>query len=1085
MSPRPSGPFLAALALATTLGASSAAAAPVTSHPRLYLTPALAQQLRARAVASNPLYTNGVRKLAEGFKAKMVSGEIYQLDDGNPWKGVDTGYDIATGAEVLAFQSLVDPDPARRADFGKRARDLAMYVVDRVLVPEAGKWFHHPIFATDYRGNFHGEAIPLAVDWAYGYFSAADKQKVARVFMRWIGQNLTATTSGYDHPSPVGVTSDPVLFEDRQRLRTSLNNFSASHMRNITLMSLAVDPADEPLPLVYGTDNKLASMGLSGYATLRDHVKEATGAWLYTVDEALDRYAGGGVPVEGFEYNGVSTARMAETYLALFTAGYDDPALYGPHVVPANNAFWGEILPALFHLVSPRPAVIADFSWLGPLYQPANYGDIEKYYSPDFMNLFGPLGTYDLLKGNTARLAQIRWVEKNMAPGGAAGLASRASDATSPRAALFYYVLFDPAAAEPPDPRPALPTFHVATGMNSVQSRTGWGADAAWLSYMLPWNDVDHQQGTGNMIQLWRRGEWITKERSGYGYSAGLSSYKNTLAIENDPPSGTLDFVLLAQEHGAQPAYVATGDPTLIAYSDRAGFTTVTGDATNLYNAGPQYASADVLEARRTVFWQKPDTLFVFDRARTGEGGRFKRFWLNFTAQPQIVGARARVTTPGGQAVALDSLLPAGAALLVDTAKPLYDPQNASTDQTAAGETAKWRVRVDAPGDPADASFLHVLQAKDSAASLGTPALVKGDAGAAFQGARLGDTVVMFASDIRARPASAAYHVPQSIKRHFVTGLDPDRVYSASVTSANGEWGVAITASALGTFVPDAGGTLALTVQNGAATPGNDAATAWFTDEDLEAIGAPDALQAEGAGAGSTGGSGTTGGSPQGGSPPAIPSAKLASLVISGLSPAFDPAVTSYTVSVPAGTCSVPVVAALQDPALALQIQSTAVQGGKAFNAWLCDGHDHVSLVVYQGWTEVGRTTVTRVTPPSSPPVQTSSPPAQTSSPPAQTSSPPAPSGTVPSGSPLASLVIPGLSPAFSPAVASYTVPKPASGSVSVTATLGDPTLMLHIQSNPATSGQPVNAWVGSGGKISVVIYKSWTEVGRYTVISQ
>ena len=85
----------------------------------------------------------------------------------------------------------------------------------------------------------------------------------------------------------------------------------------------------------------------------------------------------------------------------------------------------------------------------------------------------------------------------------------------------------------------------------------------------------------------------------------------------------------------------------------------------------------------------------------------------------------------------------------------------------------------------------------------------------------------------------------------------------------------------------------------------------------------------------------------------------------------------------------------------------------------------------------------------------------------------------------LANLVAPGLSPAFSPGVTQYTFPKPAGGSVPVTATLADPTLKLYVASTPVASGQTWNAWIGSGGTVSVVLYQGWTEVGRYTLTSQ
>ena len=76
--------------------------------------------------------------------------------------------------------------------------------------------------------------------------------------------------------------------------------------------------------------------------------------------------------------------------------------------------------------------------------------------------------------------------------------------------------------------------------------------------------------------------------------------------------------------------------------------------------------------------------------------------------------------------------------------------------------------------------------------------------------------------------------------------------------------------------------------------------------------------------------------------------------------------------------------------------------------------------------------------------------------------------------------MIPGLSPAYSPAIKTYAVAKPSSGVVPVTATLGDPALSVYIQSNPVKSGATTNVWTGSG-KISVVLDKGWTEVTRVT----
>lgn len=83
----------------------------------------------------------------------------------------------------------------------------------------------------------------------------------------------------------------------------------------------------------------------------------------------------------------------------------------------------------------------------------------------------------------------------------------------------------------------------------------------------------------------------------------------------------------------------------------------------------------------------------------------------------------------------------------------------------------------------------------------------------------------------------------------------------------------------------------------------------------------------------------------------------------------------------------------------------------------------------------------------------------------------------------LSQLVATGLSPAFSPTMTQYTVPKPANCVVNVTATLANPAHRLYIANAETASGVTRAAWAcSSSGKIDVVIYQNWTEVGRYTI---
>lgn len=90
-------------------------------------------------------------------------------------------------------------------------------------------------------------------------------------------------------------------------------------------------------------------------------------------------------------------------------------------------------------------------------------------------------------------------------------------------------------------------------------------------------------------------------------------------------------------------------------------------------------------------------------------------------------------------------------------------------------------------------------------------------------------------------------------------------------------------------------------------------------------------------------------------------SGKLTSLVATGLSPAFDPAITKYTVPTPAN-CSVPVTAIVPDPNnpnLKLYISSNPTSSGKTINAWVCNGSTKVDIIIYDVWTEVGHYIIT------------------------------------------------------------------------------------------------------------------------------
>src|SRR5262249_41275244 len=157
--------------------------------------------------------------------------------------------------------------------------------------------------------------------------------------------------------------------------------------------------------------------------------------------------------------------------------------------------------------------------------------------------------------------------------------------------------------------------------------------------------------GDCNQFELYRKGEWLTKERSGYADDEILmtSDYHNTLALQNNTPASPnwFDTQTIARGGHWTQGYTA-GDPTT-AFSAGPGYVFAQGDATNVYNRPPD--ALDIRQASRSLLWLQPDTLVVYDRATSATANRFKRFNLTLISLPTVQGHTAVETLPSGQSL--------------------------------------------------------------------------------------------------------------------------------------------------------------------------------------------------------------------------------------------------------------------------------------------------------------------------------------------------------------------------------------------------------------------------------------------------
>lgn len=761
-----------------------------TDHPRIWVRAADLPRLRGWAVASNPVYKSGIESVAIDAKKSFESGAASGKDACNV-----KGNFCETYAELFAFMSLVAPDAGQRKDYGERAKSILLKVLERSEKGDKDDPFVGSRFATYDRSRWAGEAFPLVVDWVYPLLSPADKALVRRVFLRWSEDLLRAQVTSHNHPEPFGVVNSPELNKAPEARRYALNNYFNAHMRNLGLMALALDEADDPAE----PDAKRA------YPRLRDYLGNATGAWLYMADSALKTEAGqGGEPPEGFEYGSQTLAYQAQFHLALQTAGAADTTKFGPQVGSLlQHPFWQKVFPAYAHALSPAPVVYE--SWKGEEYQPAYYGDGQQFDAGDPIDLTAPLALYAQNAGDATKAQQARWFELHTPQGGAKGFDRRSRSLNGGinfRQSIWYFLLFDPQAPPPPDPRPAYGLHHVNDGLGHLSVRTSWGRDASWFFFQNGWRQVDHQHGDGNNFSFYRGGEFLTKERVGYGYYFENSDQHNTLALENEKPAHTDDDRRGSfWKRGSQWPLSPAGDGKVLAKSVTGDYAYALGDATGLYNSEYERAKA-VKHASRSIVWLKPDHVVIYDRAESREG-LFKRFFLHTAAVPTVAGNVATATTPKGQRLVVTTLLPEKAQIAGE-AHPAGDN---SEKRPAENEPMKAFLRVTAEGAPKEARFLHVLQGLSAGARPDGAQMVRSTGGARFEGAAFGANAVVFPMNVEEKGASStSFVVPAGVKRVLVTGLAPGADYTVGKKPSGA--GTEVTVGPGGGAKADGGGVL-------------------------------------------------------------------------------------------------------------------------------------------------------------------------------------------------------------------------------------------------------------------------------------
>lgn len=753
------------------------------AHPRLWFRERDLPALKLAMRDSNPLWRDGLARVVADGVLQMEAGKL--PNPAKPGACVDENEVVPceAWAEVFAFRALLargEPDEAQWVARAKKLLFAVLSEADRGV--DEARVVRARAFPVDDRSRWYGEAFPLVVDWLHDHLSAEEKALVVRVFARWAEAISHADVTTSNHPEPRGVYNQPELVRDPKLVRWSLNNYYAAHARNLGLMGLALDAADDPKGLVRG------------------RLREALGAWLYVIDHAMRTEARGGLPPEGFEYGPQTYGYVAQLLWALTTAGEDDAKTWGPQVASLRGSQWVDVHRAWLHSL---PPVTSAKTEEGAAYEPAWYGEGQHVRVPDPVELFGPLARAFEALGRKTEAAELRWSIRHAGVGGADAQVDRARDGTFPRRALLHFAatLPDEAVA---DPRPSLGNLHVAQGIGRVLARTGWAQRDRFVTLEAGWIGIDHQTAGGGDLGFFRKGEWLTRRRVGYGDVGSSSDQHDTISVQNARPSHGQpgDYRYVLWQRGSQwTVELSNGPGRFVALADTTPSLSATVDLTALYQSTYE-GSTQVGHVSRSAVWAKPDHLIVYDRAATLAEGRFKRVFFQTPASVVVRGKQAIARTAGGQELAVTQVLPEAGTLVLDAV------DKASDDEAAEGEPMKRRLRAEAPARGLEARFLHVLQGQDAGASTDAVDRTEARGAVATDGVVLRGTSYVFLRSLGPAPREVVFAAPSGTGHHVVTGLAPHGRYDTSVASE--------------------GGRVVVTVRNGSARGADGAGTlAW------------------------------------------------------------------------------------------------------------------------------------------------------------------------------------------------------------------------------------------------------------------
>ncbi|XXF81089.1 Ig-like domain-containing protein [Myxococcaceae bacterium GXIMD 01537] len=520
-----------------------------------------------------------------------------------------------------------------------------------------------------------------AIDWAVRTVIPISENTVSSDPARWYGEGAILT---YDWCFDLMLPSERALLLNRWNVAIEAlnnnpwggigmegNNYYTGYFRNSILWAIASWHENQPFA------NQLLQYAMNS-------------RWDYSLLPYLEGPGAGGAPHEGSTYGRRTFGYMTVPFTTLGLYGHD---MWNQTDYYMASIFWS------IYSTTPGPSRMGQFQ----LYETFPFNDDERWLSR-----WASSNTAQTLLGSYFAPLIEEWSDQPIA-----GYAKRFLEVTGHPIddRLVRYVYSSTVAAVPSRDLAELPLDYHAPGLGMVYAKTAWASDATMinLQFGATANAGHAHRDTGN-FQLWRAGEFLTRETVGYANS--IVGYAGNGAVDVESP--VAHNTLLFEGLGMVGYYHHAPQMLRLASTPVASYAAV--DLTGAYDLNDEWAHREAevgnphagRVVRETLFVRPLDTLIVFDRLESAndDAGVDKTFVVHFPENPTLTG-NTYWARSGGQEMRVSTLVPTSPTRrIVDERGPVRE------NGTYPYPVGQFRAEIETSGQVVS-HFLHVLQAKD------------------------------------------------------------------------------------------------------------------------------------------------------------------------------------------------------------------------------------------------------------------------------------------------------------------------------------------------------------------------------------